>query len=124
MEPLLPPPKTGGRPRTTDLRRVLDAVFYLLRTGSQWRYLPKEFPPWSTVHSYFRTWKRNGQWWKIYQALYPKARALAGKDEQPTAAVMDTQSVTRSRASVKTTEKGALVASTRISKSRAESAQS
>ena len=117
VEPVLPPPKPGGRPRTTDLREVINGLFYLLRTGTQWRYLPKEFPPWSTVHSYFRIWKRTGLWWKIYRTLYPQARVLAGRNEQPSAAVMDSQSV-------KTTEKGAFAALMRTRKCQAGSAAS
>ena len=117
VEALLPPPKSGGRPRTTDLRHVLNAIFYLLRTGSPWRYLPPGFPPWPTVHYYYRTWRRSGVWWRIYQGLYPKARARAGRQAQPSAAVMDTQSV-------KTTEKGALVVSTHTNGFRAGSGRS
>ena len=56
LEPLIPPAKPGGRPRTTDMREVLNAILYLDRTGGQWRALPHEYPPWSTVWSYFRKW--------------------------------------------------------------------
>src|SRR6266702_3273190 len=61
LEPLIPPAKPGGHPRTTDMREVINAILYLDRTGCQWRALPHEFPPWSTVWSYFRTWRNNGQ---------------------------------------------------------------
>lgn len=60
IEPHLPPTKPGGRPRSTDPRAVVNAIFYLLRTGCQWRLLPRCFPPWSTVHHYFRAWDRAG----------------------------------------------------------------
>ena len=56
VAPLLPAAKAGGRPRTTDLRVILNAIFYLLRSGCQWRLLPREFPPWNTVYYYFRSW--------------------------------------------------------------------
>jgi putative transposase len=71
VAPLLPPARPGGRPRTTDLRAVVDAILYLLRTGCQWRLLPRDFPPWSTVHHYFRTWRRTGVWVRLHRALYP-----------------------------------------------------
>src|SRR5436305_11933540 len=62
---LLPPAAAGGRRRTTDLRAVLDAIFYLLRTGCQWRLIPRHFPAWGTVYHYFRTWKNAGVWGSI-----------------------------------------------------------
>lgn len=70
MAPLLPAAKPGGRPRTTCLRRVLDAVLYLLRTGCQWRPLPLCFPPWGTVYDYFRLWRRTGVWARLQRAVY------------------------------------------------------
>lgn len=97
--PLLPPAKPGGRPRTTCLRAVLDAVFYLLRTGCQWRLLPRCFPPWSTVHHYFRTWQCSGVWVRLHRAVYAQARAAAGRSPCPSLVIMDGQSV-------KTTERG------------------
>src|SRR3712207_1921640 len=99
VAPLLPPAKPGGRPRTTDLRAVLDAILYLLRTGCQWRLLPRDFPPWSTVHHYFRTWRNAGVWVRLHRALYARARAAAGRAPCPTLVIMDGQSV-------KTTERG------------------
>lgn len=99
VAPVLPPAKAGGRPRTTDLRAVLGAIFYLLRTGCQWRLLPRDFPPWSTVHHYFRTWRRTGVWVRLHRALYARARAAAGRSPCPTLVIMDGQSV-------KTTERG------------------
>src|ERR1041384_2503066 len=99
LSPLLPPAGTGGRRRTTDLRAVLDAIFYLLRTGCQWRLLPREFPAWGTVYHYFRSWKQAGVWACIHAAIYEQARTHAGRDECPSVVIMDGQSV-------KTTERG------------------
>jgi putative transposase len=99
VAPLLPPAKPGGRPRTTDLRAVLDAILYLLRTGCQWRLLPRDFPPWSTVHHYFRAWRNTGVWVRLHRALYARARAAAGRAPCPSLVIMDGQSV-------KTTERG------------------
>jgi putative transposase len=99
LSPLLPPAGTGGRRRTTDLRAVLDAIFYLLRTGCQWRLLPQEFPAWGTVYHYFRSWKQAGVWACVHAAIYEQARARAGRDECPSVVIMDGQSV-------KTTERG------------------
>src|ERR1700757_1695574 len=66
LEPLIPPAKPGGHPRTTDMREVLNAILYLDRTGGQWRALPHDFPPWSTVWSYFRIWRNDGTWKRIH----------------------------------------------------------
>ena len=99
IEPLLPPARRGGRRRTTDLREVLNAILYLVRTGCQWRMLPKDFPPWSTVYGYFRRFWQEGIWHRIWMILLMQAREQAGKDASPTAGVVDSQSV-------KTTEAG------------------
>src|SRR3954453_17042082 len=74
IAPYLPPARSGGRPRTTDLRAVLNAIFYLLRTGCQWRLLPREFPRPGTVYHYFRAWKEAGVWAELQQALHKQAR--------------------------------------------------
>src|SRR4030042_1394827 len=69
IAPLIPPPKTGGRRRTTDMRDVADGIFYQTRSGCQWRMLPDDFPPWSTVHYYYRQWRLAGVWQAIHDAL-------------------------------------------------------
>ena len=99
VAPRLPPPSRLGRPRTTDLRAVLDAIFYLLRTGCQWAMLPKGFPPKSTVFGYFRRWWQDGTLLGLYYGLLVLAREAAGREAQPTAGIVDSQSV-------KTTESG------------------
>jgi putative transposase len=99
VEPHLPAPMPGGRPRTTCLRSVVDAIFYLLRTSCQWRLLPREFPPRSTVYHYYSTWRRRGIWTRLQRALHKLARRAVGRGECPTVAIMDGQSV-------KTTERG------------------
>jgi putative transposase len=70
VAPVLPAARLGGRPRTTDLRAVVNAIFYLLRTGCQWRLLPREFPPWGTVYHYFQTWQNSGVWVHLHRVLY------------------------------------------------------
>jgi len=93
VAPHIPSAKSGGRPRTTDVRAVLDGIIYLLRTGCQWRQLPSDFPPWPTVHSYFRAWRIGGVWVLLHHALYPLARLAAGRKPHPTIAIMDGQSM-------------------------------
>jgi putative transposase len=89
----IPKPKTGGRPRTTDEREVLNAVFYFLKTGCHWRSLPTDFPPWETVYYYFIAWRKKLVWRKIQHHLYGMARKAEGRDAIPTAVVVDSQSV-------------------------------
>ena len=89
IAPLLPAARTGGRPRTTCLRRVVDAIFYLLQAGCQWRMLPRDFPPRSTVYGYFRAWIAAGVWAHVHDVLYRRTRELEGRDESPTAAIID-----------------------------------
>ena len=108
LAPLIPPPKPGGRPRTTDMRQLLDGLFYLVRTGCQWRHLPPPpaFPPWRTVYGYMRTFAGLGVWETMRHPLVMMLRERDGREASPTAAIIDTQSV-------KTTEKGGLAATTR-----------
>jgi putative transposase len=92
VAPLIPP-TAGGRPRKTPLRDVLDAILYVLRTGCQWRYLPKDFPPKSTVWEYFGRWRRDGTLARLHDALRAKARKAEGRQATPSAAGIDSQSV-------------------------------
>ncbi|MDB5307243.1 MAG: transposase, partial [Gemmataceae bacterium] len=82
LKTFLPPAKGTGRPRT-DLREVLNAIFYLVRTGCQWRYLPHDFPPWSTVHTWYRRWRRDDTGLRMNEALVPEVRRQAGRDPSP-----------------------------------------
>jgi putative transposase len=90
---LIPPAKPGGRPRKWPTRMILNAIFYLLRSGCQWRMLPREFPPWSTVHHYFRMWRLDDTWERINATLRERIPTSAGRDPQPSAGILDTQSV-------------------------------
>jgi transposase len=101
IAPMLPAARRGGRPRTTNIRAVLNAIFYLLRTGCQWRLLPREFPVWSTVYHYFRVWKNGGVWTCVQRSMYQQARRQAGRTACPSVVIMDGQSV-------KTTERGGI----------------
>lgn len=93
IEPLIPKPGFGGRPRVVDMRRVVDAVLYLSRTGCAWRMLPKDFGPWSTVYHYFCLFRDNGVWQRIHDKLREKVRRQAGKKPTPSVAILDSQSV-------------------------------
>jgi putative transposase len=97
--PFIPPPRALGRPRKVDLREVINAIGYIAATGCQWRMLPKDFPPYSTVQNYFYEWRDNGLLQQINHLLVMMARELAGREASPTAGVIDSQSV-------KTTESG------------------
>lgn len=99
IEPFMPREKRLGRRRTTNLRSVIDALLYMVETGCQWRMLPKDFPPFTTVQHYFYEWRTNGIWDRIRHALVMQAREAAGREASPTAGIIDTQSV-------KTTESG------------------
>lgn len=99
LEPLIPAAKPGGRPRSVELREVLNGLSYVLRSGCAWRLLPHEFPPWSTVYQYFRIWRIAGVWESIHTSLRERVRRNAGREATPSAAIIDSQSV-------ETTEQG------------------
>lgn len=93
LAPLLPPAKPRGRPRLHHLREIMNAILYVLRTGCQWRLLPHEFPPWRTAYHYFRLWRLNGTWETIHTTLREQLRAKMGRNPQPSAGILDSQSV-------------------------------
>ena len=101
IKPLLPKAKGFGHPITVDFREILNAIFYVQRTGCQWEMLPHDLPPYTTVYGYFQKWQRKGLWQSIHDKLRGQLRNQLGRDEQSTVAIADSQSV-------KTTEKRGL----------------
>lgn len=93
IAPHLPEKFRRGRPRTTELRAVVNAVFYIAQTGCQWRLLPKDFPPFTTVQGYFYRWRDEGRWRAINHDLVMRAREAIGREASPTAGAIDSQSV-------------------------------
>ena len=93
LQDCFPKPAATGRPRQHAYRELLNAMFYVVRTTCQWRDLPKDFAPWSTVYHYFRRWKRTGLWVQIHTQLREQVRQAAGRHRQPSAAIIDSQSV-------------------------------
>ncbi len=93
LAPLLPSASTSGRPRKWSLRVILDAIFYLLRGGCAWRMLPRDFPPWQTVYHYFRRWRLDGTWEELNAVLRARERVRQGRHPQPSACIIDSQSV-------------------------------
>ena len=93
LEPLVPPSKHGGRPRTVNIREVINTILYLNRTGCQWELLPHDLLPKSTVYEYFAQWRDDGTWAKFVDALRSQARTQAGRDPTPSAICIDSQSV-------------------------------
>ena len=118
---LIPPAKRGGRKRSVDVREVVNGLMYILSTGCQWRAVPKDLPPRSTLFEYFDLWDYDGTLDRIHHALYVKCREAIGREASPTAGVIDSQSV-------KGAEKGGPAsirqAMTRVRKSRGRSATS
>lgn len=90
---LLPAPKPGGRPREVDLFEILNAIFYVLVEGIRWRALPGDFPPWQTVYTYFRNWRKDGTWVKIHDRLHQWSRLEAERPGSPSEGIIDSQSV-------------------------------
>ena len=103
IAPFIPKAKSGGRNRKTDQREVVNAIFYLLKSGCTWRLLPNDFPHWRTVYDYFAKWKKNGTWKRIHDVVKDEVRLKYKKKKQPTAGIIDSQSV-------KTAKKGGFVA--------------
>jgi putative transposase len=93
IEPMIPPAKTGGRPREQDMREIVNAIFYLLRAGCSWRMLPHDFPPWQTVYYYFAQWRDGEIFRQMNDMLRAGLRVDVGREEQPSAAILDSQSV-------------------------------
>jgi putative transposase len=93
LELHLPAPKADGRPRLHGLREILDAIFYVVRSGCAWRLLPHDFPPWKTVYHYFRSWRLDGTWERMHSALRKRARVRLKRNPHPSAAIVDSQSV-------------------------------
>lgn len=93
FEPLIPPPRKGGRPRTVDMRGVVNALLYLLHTGCPWARLPEGFPPRSTVHEYYRQWRIDGDWPRILHQLLLVHREMTGREPSPSAVILDAESL-------------------------------
>jgi transposase len=119
VKPMIPPARHGGRRRSINVREVLNAIFYVLWTGCQWKALPKDLPPKSTVYDYLELWNWDGTLERIHHTLYVAAREQAGREASPTTAIIDSQSA-------KSAQKGGLrsilQATTRAKRSRAASA--
>src|SRR5215469_7379470 len=99
LEPLIPPAKRGGRPRSVDMRQILNGIFDVLRSGGAWRLLPQDYPAWSTVYDYFRQWRHAGVWEGLVRTLRERLRVQAGRQATPSGVIIESQSV-------KTSERG------------------
>lgn len=109
LEPLVPAIKAGGRPARHTRREIVNAILYVVQGGNQWRAMPHDLPPWQTAYYYFRLWRNAGTWEQIHSAIREQARKHVGREATPSAAILDSQSV-------KTSQKGASAATTRISR--------
>lgn len=101
LEPLIPAAKPGGCPRSVNMREILNGIFYILRGGCAWRMMPHDLPKWKTVYDYFRNWRLSGLWECLNQILREQLRIKLGREAQPSASIIDSQSV-------KTTEIGGI----------------
>src|SRR5437588_4952125 len=99
LEHLLPAPQPGGRPRAYTNREIVNGILYVTRGGGSWRMLPHDFPPWQSVYGYFRRWRLAGVWKHVHDALVATVRQVEGREAEPSAAILDSQTV-------KTTEQG------------------
>lgn len=93
IKDLIPPAKAGGRPRTLDMRQVVNAILYVVVGGIQWRMMPREYPNWKSVYHYFRTWRDDGTWQRLHDTLRARLRQRHGRHKHPTAGCLDSQSV-------------------------------
>ena len=93
LAPLIPPAKPGGRPREVDMREILNGLLYLLRTGCAWRMIPHDLPPWQTLYEYFAQWRDDGTWERLNGVLRVQVRQQVGKEAEPSAGIIDSQSV-------------------------------
>jgi transposase len=104
LGPMIPLPSLDGRPPTVERREIVNAILYVLRSGCPWRLLPHEFPAWGTVYSYFRRWEREGVWKQVLLSLRMEMRQKEGRNAEPSAAVIDSQSIKTS--AVRGSDKG------------------
>lgn len=111
VAPLVPAPKPGGRPCRWERREIVNAIFYVVRSGGAWRLLPHDLPPWQTVYHYFRRWRLDGTWERVHTRLREETRQRHGRERTPSGAIIDSQSV-------KTTEKGGPQARTATTRAR------
>ena len=102
IQPLFPRKKKRGRDRKHSNKVIVNAILYVLRTGCQWYALPKDYPPYKTVHGWFRTWAQNGLWGRVNERLRRRVRLAAGRDPEPSAAIIDSQSVKTGEVSIET----------------------